>query len=284
MDLRWLRVVYPGCVPADEKPWRFLFGKDTELVEVKPGQKAYVTKSWDQEAVSRFVSPYVMVVKPDEIVKELPEITYQRITVPCPSQYELILKGAATEKGKSKALSQARMVTDGCITDDNGRILAHCNTEKLDAVDQFVTGLGEPVVIFARWAYMVENLADRLCSKGMQCSVLRAGGDHTAEVERFRRGDSQVLVASADLCQGMNLQGRARVVMFTSNSLKPTNREQAIGRVYRPGQKRGVIVVDVVAENTLDEVALRLLEQHKDKSEAYIEAALRREFERRMRA
>jgi SNF2 family DNA or RNA helicase len=81
----------------------------------------------------------------------------------------------------------------------------------------------------------------------------------------------------------MNLQERARVVMFTSNSLKPTNREQAIGRVYRPGQKRGVVVVDVVAEGTLDEVALKLLDNHRDKSEAYIEAALRREFEKQMR-
>jgi hypothetical protein len=283
MDLRWLRVVHPGSVPADEKPWRFLFGKDTALVEVKPTQMSYVTKTWDQEAVSRFVSPYVMVVKPEEIVKELPEITYQRITVPCPSQYELILKGAATEKGKSKALAQARMCTDGSITDDAGRVLAHFNTEKLDAVDQFVQGLGEPVVIFARWAFMVENLAERFVSKGIPCSVLRAGGDHTTEVERFRSGGSQVLVASADLCQGMNLQERARVVMFTSNSLKPTNREQAIGRVYRPGQKRGVVVVDVVAEGTLDEVALKLLDNHRDKSEAYIEAALRREFEKQMR-
>jgi hypothetical protein len=283
MDLRWLRVVYPGCVPADEKPWRYLFGTDTELVEVKPGQKAYVTKTWNQEAVSKFVAPYVMVVKPQDIVKELPEITYQRITVPKPKEYDLILKGAATEKGKSKALAQARMCTDGAITDDAGRILARLNTYKCDAIRDFINNLGEPAVVFARWSYMVDSLADalrRVSTTGVPPSVLSAGGDHESEVKRFVSGDSPHLVASAGLCQGMNLQERSRVVIFASNSLKPTDREQAIGRVWRPGQKNGVLVVDVVAEGTLDEVALSLLEKHKDRSEAYIEAALAREFRR----
>jgi superfamily II DNA or RNA helicase len=283
MDLRWLRAVYPGCVPSEEKPWRYLFGVDTELVEVKPGQKAYVTKTWNQEAVSKFVAPYVMVVKPEDIVKELPEITYQRLTVPKPKEYDLILKGAATEKGKSKALAQARMCTDGSITDDAGRILARLNTYKCDAIREYLINLGEPAVLFARWAYMVNELAGLVPSTGTnaaKASVLSAGGDHEEEVRRFVSGESPHLVASAGLCQGMNLQERSRVVIFASNSLKPTDREQAIGRVYRPGQKRGVVVVDVVAEGTLDEVALNLLEKHKDRSEAYIEAALAREFRR----
>jgi hypothetical protein len=280
MDLRWLRAVYPGCVPGDEKPWRFLFGTDTELVEVRAGQKAYVTKNWNQEAVAKFVEPYVMVVKPQEILAELPEVTYQRITVAQPKQYGLILKGAATEKGKSKALAQARMCTDGAITDDAGNILAQLNTDKLDAIAEFVRNAGEPCVIFARWSYMVDQLAERFGP----CSVLHGGSNHETEVSKFRNGETNVLVAQSDLCQGMNLQERARIVIFASNSLKPTNREQAIGRVWRPGQRRGVVVVDVVAEGTLDEVALRLLGQHKDRSEAYIESALKREFLKQVRS
>lgn len=274
MDLRWLRTVYPGCVPAEEKPWRFLFGKDTKLVEVKPGTQAYVTTQWDHELVAKFVSPYIYVVQPEEVLKELPEISYRRITVPQPEQYKLILKGAATERGKSKALAQARMCTDGAITDDDGRILAELNTSKCDAIREFVASTGEPCVIFARWDYMVEKLAKLFPG----AAVLRGGADYGKEIGRFLAGETDVLVANAGISQGLNLQGRSRIVIFASWSLKPTDREQAIGRVYRPGQTRGVIVVDVIAEDTLDEMTVKLLDGHKDSNEGFIEAALAEEL------
>ena len=289
MDLRWLRAVYPGSVPAEEKPWRFLFGKDTALVEVKPGVQSYVTKTWNDKLINEFVSPYVRFVKPAEIVKELPEVTYQRLTVPCPEQYKLILKGAATERGKHKALAQARMCTDGCITDDNGRILAELNTHKCDAVRQFVEGIDGPVIVFARWDYMVERLAEALRtslrlrnvgSSASGVSVLRGGSDYGAEIGSFLDGTNRYLVANSGISQGMNLQGVCSTVIFASWSSKPTDREQAIGRVWRPGQKNGVVVVDVVAEGTLDETTVELLERHKDRNEGFIESALAEEFRR----
>ena len=276
MDLRWLRAVYPGCVPGDEKPWRFTFGLDTKLEEIKPGQKAYVTKTWDQTRVSQFVAPYVRVVDKSEIQKDLPEIQFHRLTTPRPKQYELILKGAATERSKSKAIAQARQCTDGRIVSDDGHTAIRIGTDKLDLIEQLVGSVGEPVVIFARWQYMVADLAERLSDRVP--AVLTGGGDHVSEVDRFTSAKTDVLIANACISQGMNLQERARIVIFVSNSMKPTDREQAIGRVYRPGQKRGVLVYDVVAENTLDGVALDLLTKHADKSEAFLEAALKKEF------
>ncbi len=279
MDLRWLRVVYPGCVPADEKPWRFAFGLDTELKEVRPGQKAYVTKTWDHNKVSAFVAPYCRVIDRSVIQRELPEITFQRLYVPAPKEYSLILKGAATERSKSKSIAQARMCTDGAITDDNHKILARFTPQsKLDAIEAFVQNLGEPVVLFARWQYAVAALSERFAHKTP--SVLQGGASLDTEVERFTGGDTNLLIANACMSQGMNLQERARCLIFMSNSLKPTDREQAIGRVYRPGQKRAVIVVDVLAEGTLDEPALDLLDKHRDRNEGFIESALAREFNR----
>jgi hypothetical protein len=292
MDLRWLRAVYPGSVPAEEKPWRFLFGKDTELVEVKPGTQAYVTKEWDHDTVSKFISPYVHVVRPEEIIRELPELTYQRVYVPRPDQYKLILKGAATERGKSKALAQARMCTDGKLTDDAGRILAELNTAKCDAIVQYLAGVNEPAVVFARWDYMVNDLANVLQRFNVRnavadgppvpVSVLRGGADYNTEIERFRSGVSKYLVANSGISQGMNLQERASIVIFASWSTKPTDREQAIGRVWRPGQKKGVVVVDVIAEDTLDLPTVELLDRHKDRNEAFIESALAEEFRKQV--
>jgi hypothetical protein len=279
MDLRWLRVVFPGSVPAEEKPWRYLFGTDTELVEVRPGQKAYVTKTWNQEKVSKFVAPYVMMVDPAEIIKELPEISRHKIMVDIDlKKYQLVLRGAATNRSKSKALSQARMCTDGALTDDNGQILARLSTAKLDAVEQFVGNLGEPVIVAARWDYMVDDLAERLSA--YKPAVLKGGADYESEKAKFLSRQTSVLVLNSQISQGMNLQSVCSVLLICSNSMKPTDREQLIGRIYRPGQTRGVRVFDIVARGTLDEKALELLENHKDSAEEYLEAQLALEMER----
>ena len=281
MDLRWLRVVFPGCVPRDEKPWRYLFGLDTVLKEVKPGQQAYVTTKWDQVRVDKFCSPYTLVVDRNEIAKDLPEITYNVLTTPTPKSYELILRGAATETNKSKALAQARQCTDGRIIGDNGNAI-RINTDKLDLVEQFVASLGEPCILFAHWQFMVDDLSERLAD--YRPAVLAGGMDYTGEIQRFVRGETGLLIANSCISSGMNLQERARVIVFVSNSSRPVDRAQGIGRVYRPGQRRAVLVYDIIADNTLDGVQLELLNKHTGKSEAFIEAALKREFNKRCKA
>lgn len=100
--------------------------------------------------------------------------------------------------------------------------------------------------------------------------------DPGAEITRFKTGLTDVLLANARFSQGMNLQERCRIVAFVSWSLNPTDRQQAIGRVYRPGQKRGVQIVDFVAEDTLDARTLELIQGHQQLTAEQVEALLER--------
>lgn len=277
MDLRWLRAIYPGCVPLSEKSWRFLFGLDTELKEIAPGRSVYVTKTWDQEKISNFTAPYLLTVNIAEIQDELPEVQYKRIVVPRCQHFDALKKGAATEAGSSKALSQARMCSDGFITDDLKNVV-DLDSNKLDALAEFVESTDEPIIIAAAWTESVSKICDRF--KDLYPARLdgETSGDYGGEVDRFRAGETRLLVLNARIAEGLNLQANCRLLVFYSNCAYPIKRKQLIGRIVRPGQTRGVIVTDLVSENTLDDATIKVLNNHSDQSEAFVLEALRAEL------
>lgn len=275
MDWRWLRVIEPGCVPASEVPWRFLFGLDTSLEEVRPGQKAYVTTRWANDLVAKFVAPFTLSVDTKDLMEQLPGITFSTIKVPQPRDYGFILKGAATRTTVSKRVAQCRQCTDGFILNDSGVPVDLADSPKLDAAVEWVNGLGEPAILYAAWDHSIDLLVERL--KDHKPSVLRGGGSPEKEIQSFLNGATDLLIANARFSQGMNLQHRCRIMGFLSVSSNPTDRTQALGRVQRPGQTRGVQIVDFLCESTLDERALDLVQNHNGLTAEQIEKLLEQE-------
>jgi len=278
LDWRWLDVVRPGCVPTSEIPWRFLFSEATEVKEVKAGRKAYVTPndSWNVAKVAQYVGPFVFRVNTSDLLKHLPPVTYTRLTTPHPADWALVTKGAATLKGASKRITQARMLSDGFVMDDDQRVI-RLDMNKVNAVAEFVEGLGEPVVIFAAWRETITALATKLTLPGKPAPAVVSGdtADIGYQVQRFLSGETDVIIINSRMGSGIDgLQQRARVGIFVSNSTNPTDRTQAEGRLFRTGQSRGVQIVDVIAEGTLDEKQLDLLKSHNDLSSAMIEKIL----------
>lgn len=278
MDLRWLRVSCPGCVPAEETAWRFLWGKDTELVEVAPEKKVYVTKTWDKDGLAEFTKPYLGIISAKEIASELPAVTYQRIYLPRPRRFDMVLRGAATEGGASKRIAQARQMTDGFFYDDLDQPM-DIDTVKLDALEELVNGTEEPVVIFAAWSHTVACAAERF--KSHDPAVLSGDrGNYGDQILRFREGKTRLLIANGRISTGMNLQ-RSRIEVFMSNHANPTDRVQAEGRVVRPGgEHEGVVIYDLICKDTLDEKTLDTLKSHSSESEGFVLSALEKEFKR----
>lgn len=277
-DWRWLRCIEPGCVPRSRTSWQYLWGLDTELVEVKPGQKAYVTNRWDTDKIATFVNPYVQTVDTSELLAHLPPVEFRTIRLPKPRDFDIIRSGAGSTGGKSKRHAQLLQCTDGFVYDDLGRAI-DLNSDKVDVIREFVDSTGEPVLIYAAHTAAVSKLARAFADYGP--SVIEgATGDVTGQIDRFVTGKTTVLIANARYAAAMNLQEKCRIVIFMSPSSKPDDRKQGVGRVYRPGQSRGVIVVDVVCENTLDERRLELVSGHEEMSEAQVEALLEIEASR----
>jgi len=272
-DLRSLRVIVPGSVPASETAWRFLFGLDTELKEVAPGRQAWVTNTWDTAKISEFVAPHVETVDTSHLLSQLPPITEQIVTLPQPNEYKSIQAGVATTRNKSKLTAQLRQCTDGFVAMDDGSIVPMMTNPKLRWIEEFVEHLGEPVVIYAAWQESVASLSRALST--YQPSVIEgATGDVDYQIERFKTGQTRVLIANAAYSAGMNLQGVCRTMVFMSLSSNPVNLTQSIGRIHRPGQTRGCQVLYLQCEETIDQRAYELITKHQELSEDQVEKLL----------
>ena len=173
----------------------------------------------------------------------------------------------------SDLVTQARMLSDGFVMDDDQKVI-RLDMNKIKAVMEFVEGLGEPVVLFAAWRETIQALSTAL---GAFRPAVVSGdtADIGFQIQRFLSGDTDVLILNSRMGSGVDgLQGRARVGIFVSNSTNPTDRTQAEGRLYRSGQNRGVQIVDMIAEGTLDGPQLELLKSHNDLSASMIEKIL----------
>ncbi len=67
---------------------------------------------------------------------------------------------------------------------------------------------------------------------------------------------------------GLNIQS-ASVVIFCEPQLKPSSENQAISRAYRMGQSRNVLVYRLLADETIDERMVDLLEQKQAQFDAF---------------
>lgn len=275
LDWRWLRSIVPGSVPSDPKAFQFAWGKDTQLKEVG-ANKAYVTTEWDLDKLSKFISPFIHTIDISEISSELPEITTTFIQCDKPSQYEQIKAGAATCKGTHKRLAQILQSTDGFIYNDDDTPIRFLSP-KMVAVEEWGNNLNEPVLLVANWSDAVDQLAKMFLE--LRPAVLSGSvGNPAAEIERFKTGQTRLMIANAGFSKGMNLQKVCRIIGFVSISSKPDDLQQMIARVARPGQRDGVQIVFFVCEDTMDRRRIELVTKHRDCSDKFIEQLLMEEL------
>jgi hypothetical protein len=275
LDWRWLRILAPGSVPSDPKAFQFAWGLDTELKEVGPN-KAYITTEWDKQKLAKFIAPFVHTIDISEISDELPEVTVSYIHCPKPKQYDQIKAGAGTTNGTHKRLAQVLQCTDGFIYNDADQPV-RLPSEKLKAVVEWVEGLDEPVLLVAAWTDTINQLADLFID--LRPAVLSGGVTNPgAEIERFKTGQTRLMIANAGYSKGMNLQKICRTAGFVSIGSRPDDLVQMKGRLARPGQRDAVQFVFFVCDDTMDMRRIELVTKHNDCTEQFIEKLLLEEL------
>lgn len=275
LQIRWLNSIKPGVFPDNDNAFRHMYGKDTQLLEVVPGTKAWVTNLWDMDQLSEDAADYTSTVDISDLLDQIPERTYKIIHTPKPKNFDLIMAGAATVRGKSKSLTQALMCSDGHIlTDDN--LPLDNDDYKLKVAVELISSMGEPVFVVAHWQRTIQRLREMLTSYN---PAVIGGDQDQMELQRFKLGETNVLICPFELTKGLNLQ-HCRITIIVSNGTSPLQREQMEARTFRPGQTRGCLFIDLCAEGTLDERRLQLLRDHSNQTARYVEAALRKELQR----
>lgn len=273
-QIRWANAMVPGLFPDDANTFKHLYGIGTKLVEVTrgsegmPGRQVWDVEDWDRNLIAQHAADYVTSVDISDLLKDLPPLSYKRIKTKKPQFFDMLLDGAAATT-RSKAYAQGCMGSDGHFINEDG-LVQELGGDKLEVCKRLIESIGEPVIVVSHWTATQEKLK-RVLADFNPASI----GDGMDEIEkaRFNGGETDVILLPFMAGKSHNLQKRCRIIIFVSNGTSPLMRQQIERRVFRPGQTKGCLIIDLVAEGTLDEVRLDLLQKHQEERES-IEAEL----------
>jgi SNF2 family DNA or RNA helicase len=219
----------------------------TERVQPLPVEQALY------QQVSRFVRGRLR-QKEQKGLSRIALITLQKELGSCPLSAAPTLERLALGAGLS-ATEQEALTELAQTARDLG------DSAKAEALLRLLDTFPDPMVVFTQFRQAQRFLAGRLEEAGIS-TVLFHGGlarlEKEAAIETFRRG-ARVLLSTETGSEGRNLQFCHAVCNFDL-PWNPMRIEQRIGRLSRIGQAREVYVFNLVAEGTIEEAVLYLLE------------------------
>lgn len=169
------------------------------------------------------------------------------------------------------ALQTMRMACNSTWLLDHETDHGHKADELLTLLDELFEQPDAKAVVFSQWLGTHEVLKRRLAARAEEGPAERRWGhvffhggvpaeQRGALVERFHSDPDCRLFLSTDAgSTGLNLQHAAAVVVNMDLPWNPALLEQRIGRVHRLGQRRGVQVINLVAQGSIEEGMLAVL-------------------------
>jgi superfamily II DNA or RNA helicase len=112
----------------------------------------------------------------------------------------------------------------------------------------------EPVVVFTEYRDTLLQLASALPPSACLHGGLTAG--ERAAVQAWFNEAGGLLLATDAAAEGLNLQGRCRIIVNYELPWNPARLEQRIGRVDRIGQQRTVHAITLVARDTAEDLVI----------------------------
>jgi len=166
----------------------------------------------------------------------------------------------------------AAVVTNKLLQMANGAVYdearkAHAiHAAKLDALEDLVEAAnGQPVLVY----YGYQHDLQRIMEKFPQARQLVTPQD----VKDWNEGKVPLMLAHPDSAgHGLNLQAGGHILVWFGLTWSLEKYQQANGRLYRQGQRQPVTIYHIVAEGTMDERVLRVLEGKDTRQDALIEA------------
>lgn len=209
-------------------------------------------------------------------VLDVPEATDQVITVEMLgkarklySQLEAemwaeIDKGEVSVGNALTRLLRLQQITSGHVATDDGKVIEVDQSKRNALADLLEDVPGDvPVVVFCRFVRDLDVVAE----------VAQASGRTYGEISGRRKD----LTPQAEMSEGIGLMGvqiqsggvgidltRAGVAVYYSTGLALGDYLQSRARLHRPGQKRRVSFLHLVAEGTVDEKVMEALERKQE--------------------
>ena len=157
-------------------------------------------------------------------------------------------------------------IANGAVYDENGKThIIH--KSKLDTLEDVIEAVnGRPVLVF----YAYQHDLERIMQRFPQARKLEG----SAEIDAWNRGEIPILLAhTAGAGHGLNLQAGGNHIVWFGLTWSLELYQQANARIYRQGVKgERVTITHLVAEGTIDEDVMRVLDGKATRQDALLEA------------
>lgn len=246
---------------------------------------SYELKRGSEERIRELISDICVSMKAADYLK-MPELTVNDIPVKLSDKELEIYRQMEREQlleieeEEVTALSAAavynkllQMANGGVYADDGTVIEIH--RRKLEALEEIIdTAAGQPILVFYTFRHDFVRLAQHF--KALHPRTLKGQQD----IRDWNEGKIPLLLAQpASMGHGLNLQAGGHIIVWYGLNWSLELYQQANARLYRQGQKNGVIIHRLIAQGTVDEeVAERL--QKKDRTQDELLEALKARIRR----
>jgi len=234
------------------------------------------------DRIGSTLAPILLRRRKKEVLEQLPERVDNTLFVPLTEQQrahhddngDLVARivhrwrrsGYLSEADQRRlhiALQNMRMSCNSTYLLDQESDFGHKADELMLLLEDLFEQPDAKAVVFSQWKRTHELIVRRLASRGWGHVLFHGGvpGDKRgALIDRFHEDPDCRLFLSTDAGGvGLNLQHAAATVVNMDLPWNPAVLEQRIGRVHRLGQRRGVQVVNFVAQASIEEGMLSVL-------------------------
>jgi len=162
-----------------------------------------------------------------------------------------------------------QMASGAVYDEERGVKLIH--DAKLDALEDIIEGAnGKPVMVF----YNFKHSLSRIQARFPQAKILRKGKDGSQDIEDWNNDKIPLLLLHPKSAgHGLNLQeSSCQTVVWLDMSWSLEEVQQANARVHRQGQTRRIVVMQLVAEGTIDSDVVEAIAQKAAGQDALMDA------------
>jgi len=214
----------------------------------------------------------------EEVFDELPPITYKNYYIDIGS-YQRYVHEYFKDKGKNvfkkynprEKMKLLAYITFMRMAANNTKLLQLSNSENIDInidaiedkklsylVDNILPYLEGKTIIFTEWARLAHILHENIPS------LLVTGETKNKDdiLQKFKTGDDKILVSTDTFAQGINLECAQNIIHYdmTYSAMKIIQRE---GRIDRVTQQKKMLVIKLIAKNTIEEKIVEVLSKKK---------------------
>ena len=238
---------------------------------------SYKLKPFAEEAIYSKIDDITISMKAVDYLK-MPPILYNEIKVELDQKerkiYEILKKDmiVALEDKEIDAMNAASLsnkllqMANGSVYGEEKEVI-HLHDKKLDALEEIVeAGNGNSVLCAYWYKHDLERIKARF---GDKCQVINS----EASIRKWNSGDIQIgLIHPMSAGHGLNLQSGGSILVWFGLTWSLELYQQTIGRLYRQGQTRSVVIHHIVSKDTIDERVMLALKNKEVSQDALIRA------------